>query len=130
MTDSPRVADELTELEFEFEKSAHFRVIHVDGAFGGVSPGTRLINMAVYNERSPIPKSVTHSVHKGGLGPEIREKRTGRTAIFREVEANLIMNLDIAIAVRAWLDEKIGQLQKAEELLVAMQERRQQKRDN
>jgi hypothetical protein len=41
------------EIEFYFEKSHLFRVIHVDGAIGAISPGNRLIHMAVFNERAP-----------------------------------------------------------------------------
>ena len=32
------------ELEFYFEKAAHFRVIHVDGAIGGLAPGGKFIS--------------------------------------------------------------------------------------
>src|SRR5262245_36343231 len=99
------------ELQFHFEKGSYFRVIHVDGAFGGISPGSQLLHMAVFNERQPLPKSITHQMDHGKLGPEIMDKREGRSGIFREVEADLVMNVDTAIAIRAWLDEKIVQIQ-------------------
>ena len=41
------------EIEFHFEKSSQFPVLHVDGAIGGISPGNQLIHMSVFSERNP-----------------------------------------------------------------------------
>jgi hypothetical protein len=104
------------ELEFHFEKANAFRVIHVDGAYGGISPGNRMIHMAVFSERTPLPKLVVHAVADGILGVEIPEKRITKSGIFREVEADLVMSLDIAISIRDWLNARIEETQ----TLVAM----------
>ena len=53
------------EIEFYFEKSHLFPVIHVDGAIGAISPGSRLIHMSVYNERTPVPKKIVHTISGG-----------------------------------------------------------------
>jgi hypothetical protein len=101
----------LNELSFDFIKSNYFRVICVDGAFGGVSPTGRGIHMAVYSERRPLPRKTVHSLEEdGSLGDELRDKRETRTALVREVEADLVMDLLTATAVRDWLNEKIIQL--------------------
>lgn len=97
------------ELQFHFEKSKVFRVIHVDGAAGGISPGNRNIHMAVFSERAPLPRSVVHNVSAGVLGPEIEGRRTGKQGIFREVEADLVMSLEVAVAMRDWLTERINE---------------------
>lgn len=112
------------ELEFDYEKSNYFRVIHVDGAFGGVSPGSRAIHMAVYSERQPIPKKTVQTVQQGVLGPEILEKRIVRSGIFREIEADLVLSLDAAIALRTWLDSKVIELQKVNEQLGELEQQR------
>ena len=70
MAQPPKIVD-AAELEFDFEKSNFFRVIHVDGVFGGISPGSNLLHMAIYNERQPLPKKVFHKLDKGVLGQEI-----------------------------------------------------------
>lgn len=88
------------ELEFHFEKANSFRVIHVDGAYGGISPANRMIHMAVFSERTPLPKLVVQMVQDGILGAEILEKRVSKPGVFREVEADLVMSLDIAISLR------------------------------
>jgi len=106
------------EIEFHFEKSNFFRVIHVDGAFGGISPGTQMIHMSIFSERQPIPKKVVQKIQHGVLGAEILEKRESRSGIFRELEADLAISLDVAVALRVWLDQRINELQQAREILV------------
>jgi hypothetical protein len=55
------------------------------------------------------------------LGPEIMEKREVRQGVFREVEADLIFSVDTAIALRAWLDGKIQECQRLQEIFTAAQ---------
>ncbi|MCI0553464.1 MAG: hypothetical protein L0287_21155 [Anaerolineae bacterium] len=116
MDRSPKIFDG-SEIEFQFEKSNLFRVIHVDGVFGGISPGSKLLHMAVYNERQPIPKVVTHRLDKGTVGQEILEKREGRHGLFREIEADLIISEETAVALRTWLDGKINEFQQMNEII-------------
>lgn len=110
------------ELEFDFEKSNLFRVIHVDGFFGGVAPASQFLHMAIFNERQPIPRKVFHPVKDGILEPEIIKKREVRPGLFREVEADLIMTMEVAMGLRAWLDEKITEMQNTRaEMIAALQ---------
>jgi hypothetical protein len=98
------------DLSFEFIKGNFYRPIHVDGAFGGLSPTSRYIHMAVYSERQSIPTQLTHAVERGRLGQERTELRQGRAGLIREVEANLIIDLQTAISMRDWLDQRIVEL--------------------
>ncbi len=96
-------------LESHFIKSNYFRVIHVDGAYGGVTP-TLDIHMAVYNERAPIPDLIVNKVSsETGLGDEIR--REMKKGIVREVEVGLIMSASVAKSVIAWLQEKVDTIE-------------------
>lgn len=97
------------ELGFDFIKSNFFRVISTAGAFGGIAPNGS-IHMAVYSERQALPTKIVHTVIGNQLGPEIMSKRQSRNAIVREVEADLVFDLNQAIAMRQWLDEKIASL--------------------
>jgi hypothetical protein len=102
------------EISFDFIKSNYFRVIAVEGAFGGLSPSARNIHMAIYSERRPIPRTTVHTVSKDGvLGAEERDKRDERSSYVREIEADLVMDLPTAISTRQWLDDKIMQIEKA-----------------
>jgi hypothetical protein len=103
------------ELAFEFIKGNYFRVIHVDGAWGGMAPSGRNIHMALFNERRPIPTEVVHPISAAGaLGPEIGAKRRSRTGMVREVEVELVMALETAISIHTWLGEKIVELAKVQ----------------
>jgi hypothetical protein len=126
MVESPQVSDS-AEIEFVFERSAFYRVIHVDGAFGGVSPGPMLIRMALYNESLPIPEKITHRMNDVGLGEEILEKREGASSISRQLEADLVMSLETAIGLRVWLDLKISELQKGKEVIATLTNAKEQK---
>lgn len=100
-------SEELAEVTFHYVKSPQYRTMSVEGAWGSVSP-TGAITMSVYSERLPIPKRITHTVSDGGLADEVgRESREG---VIREVEATMTMTLKTAIAMRAWLDERINHL--------------------
>lgn len=97
-------------LEFHYIKSSNFRVIHVDGAHGGVSPRQK-IQMAIFSERSPIPQFTAHQVERKGselkLGKEIAGAKISKQGVVREVEAELLMDVETAEAIRTWLGESI-----------------------
>ena len=95
------------ELKFHYEKSPVFRVIHVDGAYGGIISTTGFIHMAVFSERNPIPKLMVHSLENGRIGPEIPERRQGRDGVFREIEADLVLSIPAARSMKAWLETQI-----------------------
>jgi hypothetical protein len=105
---SPKESDP-TRVSFEFIKGTYFRVIHVDGAWGGLTP-KGMMSIAVYSERLPIPQKTVQSVlPDGSLGPELIEERVSRQSIIRELEADLIMDLSTAQILHAWLGDKIEQ---------------------
>jgi hypothetical protein len=96
-------------VKFDLIKSPHFRVIFAEGAFGGISPGGH-INMALFNERFPLPTHVEYVVEGGQLGAEILDARIGRDGIIREVETEVVMTLDGAKKLHTWLGKKIADL--------------------
>jgi hypothetical protein len=98
-------------VKFDFIKSNFFRVVHADGAFGGIAPHGQ-IAMTLFSERMAIPQEVVHEVQSDQtLGPEIRSERKTRDAIVREVEVCAYMNIDVARAVRDWLSRHIQTLE-------------------
>jgi len=100
------------QVTFHLIKSNYFRVVHADGAWGGITP-RGLIEVNFYSERQPIPRSLTHSfsLESGELGQEIKGARVSREGPVREVEVGVIMDLSCARAVRKWLDDKITALE-------------------
>ena len=104
----------IREVQFFYEKSNFFRVIHADGAYGGSTP-LGDIHMAFYNERHPIPKVTALALDDSKpLGAEVIKDR--KEGIFREVEVDVVMNLNVALAIRSWLDSKMEALRKQQNI--------------
>lgn len=98
---------------FSYIKSGQFRVMHVDGALGGITPRGNL-HVALYSERPSIPKVMVHRVEDNVLGPP--ETVEGRGGIVREIDADLVMTMQVAEELRDWLTVKLeeyAQLTKA-----------------
>ena len=95
-------------IRFHDLKSNYFRVIHVDGAYGGIT-ARGYIHATLYNERRSVPR-VTEVKYSGRLkqGPERIVK--GRQHVVRELEADLIFDLQSAIEFHGWLARKIKEL--------------------
>ena len=101
-------------IDFHYIKSGVFRTIHVDGAFGGLSPRASHITMTLFNERWPVPTQITHKIDENGsLGEELKERRATRKGVVRELEANLVFDIDTAKQLAQWLLEKIQQAEGA-----------------
>ena len=65
--------------------------------------------MTVYNERHALPHRVMQTAVEG----RIEERAEGPTGFVRELEADLVLSLETAMALRAWLDDKIRRLEGA-----------------
>jgi hypothetical protein len=102
-----------TEITVDYIKSNLFRVIHADGAWGGLTArGT--IHMALFSERPTIPQTqVLQVTNEGKLGPPIPEQTKKRPAeLVREVEVEVIMSYETAQALHAWLEDKFNVFEK------------------
>ncbi len=104
-------AESPQEITFHYIKSNHYRVVHADGAWGGITP-RGLIQINFYSERQAIARQTVHPLQGETLGEEIRERRQSRNGPVREIEVGAIMDLSSARSLRKWLDEKIGELEK------------------
>ena len=92
---------------YHFIKSNLYRVIHADGAHGGVTP-QGFLQMNLYNERFPIPRETRHRVEPNL--PEIREERVVRKGAVREVEVGVVMDIGTAASLVVWLTKQIEHL--------------------
>jgi hypothetical protein len=101
------------EVAFDYIKSQYFRVVHADGALGGLTPQGHL-HFAFYSERPPLPRRVVHPVNNAGqLGDPILEKMVIRDALIREMDVDVIMRLDAAEQFHKWLGDRIQELKQA-----------------
>ena len=107
-SDKPKV----TNVSFHYIKSPEFRVLHVDGAFGGITP-RGYIHAAIYSERAALPKAAEQEFSATGPAGEhkITESRGG---IVRDIAVDLIMDRGCAEELRDWLSIQLENLERME----------------
>ena len=91
------------EFPIHVTKSNFYRVIHVDGVYGGGTPTPGNIMMTVFSHRVPFPVKIVND----GKGNEVVSKREVKYGMEQEFEASLVMSLDTAKIFRVWLDNTI-----------------------
>lgn len=93
--------------------SAIFREIHVDGAYGGLTP-RGLINLNFYAERAPIPRSSEFEITaENTLGKSLGDSEDSKTGILREYEFGIYMDIAVAKAIITLLTNKISEYETA-----------------
>jgi hypothetical protein len=106
------MAENTPTVSFHYIKSNLFRVLHTDGAIGGITP-SGLIFVALYNERAPIPQIMVHEITESGqVGTEHQDERVGKKGVVREIEVGAMMSVETATSLVKWLQEKIDLVQK------------------
>lgn len=104
MSDSENV------VRIEFERSAAYRVVPADGAWGGPTPrGHILVEFFVDVPSSPL--SVTHGLTDDGqLGPEIDRSpavQDNAPRVSREIQMGVLLSPDDAEGVARWLLDQV-----------------------
>ena len=103
-------------IRFHYLKSQFFRVIHADGAYGGMTPHGEIF-VSVFSERPPIPTMMVNRLDDGGrLGDEIREERQSRDGIVREAEVGLTLSVEVAKSLIEWLQQKVEEAERLREV--------------
>ena len=102
-----------TSIKIYYEKGKLFRVIHVDGALGGLTP-TRNIFVSLYSQRDPLPQVIEQRFSPDGtLGDEIA--REGKAGLFREMEIGLVLTSSVARELAKFLTEQAKLLDESEQ---------------
>ena len=109
-------------VQFYYKKSNLFRVMHADGAWGGLTPEGQIF-FSLYNSRPPIPEMLVHDIREDGtLGEDIPELKISKDGIIREVECGIIMSPE---NVQNLIDFLKGRLDLLEKLKTETEARRQ-----
>jgi hypothetical protein len=99
---------------FDYIKSQVFRVVHVDGVIGSMTPHGN-IHLAFYSERPAIPRRVVHQLSPlGELGDPIPNETVSRDSIVREVDFDAHMSLRAAKSLLQWLAARIAEADAAQ----------------
>ncbi len=95
-------------MQFHYVKSRAHRTIHADGAYGGISPQGRYVNVTFYSERSAIPRVTVHEIASDGkLLDELRDQREAREGVVRELETTIMLDFKAAAQLHRWLTEQL-----------------------
>jgi hypothetical protein len=101
-----------TSIKFHYIKSNLFRVVHSEGAIGGLTP-SREIFVSLFNERAALPQLIEFAVEpEGKLGNEI--KREGKDGIVREMEIGVLMGATAAKNLAQFLLSQVKLLEESE----------------
>lgn len=92
------------EVTARYVQSPYFRVIHGDGVWGGTTPAG-FVQMAFYSETFGTPAEIQYKLKRDHT---VEESKVTRKGIKREVEIEIILSVDVAKAIRDWLDDKIA----------------------
>lgn len=105
--------EEVDSIEIKYAEASDYKVVHVDGVRGRLSPNGYLV-FDLYNERMSLPDEVEHRVdEKGNLGELVGGPR--KLHIERRKECGVLMDLDTLVEVREWLDRQIRQIQQMQQ---------------
>lgn len=100
-------------ITFHNKISQNFREVHVDGAFGSITP-PGFVNLNFYAERLPIPKATDYTINDNNtLGEKVNDSNDSKTGVVREYEFGIYCDLKTAINIRNFLSERITELEKA-----------------
>ena len=93
--------DTSTKITFRYEKDEDYRLIPVNGVWGGATPrGDILVDL--FHESYTLPKVVTHAVTPDGqLGKEV--KRIPTDEIQRKVLVGMVLTAEQAESIGRWL---------------------------
>lgn len=116
MADNAQPVKQCDGITIHYIKANSFRVVHADGAHGGITPRGK-IQVAFFNDRSPIPQKTMRAIEGDKLGEE--KPIEFKQGIVREVEVEIVMDLGTAKSVHAWLGHKV---EHAAKLLEQIQE--------
>ncbi|MBN1689011.1 MAG: hypothetical protein JW893_07930 [Candidatus Omnitrophica bacterium] len=96
-------------LKFKYVIPDNLRDLHVNGAWGGITPKKEL-HIQFYCERNPIPNYIEHEITPDQKLGEILEKNLGGDVV-RIIQTSIIMDLDTAKTFNQFINDLI---QKAE----------------
>ncbi|HLF47411.1 MAG TPA: hypothetical protein VI548_13365 [Chitinophagaceae bacterium] len=86
--------------------SNNFRELHVDGAYGGVTPKGQF-NINFYAERLAIPKATDYKIEDNKL-IKIADSEDSKKGIIREFETGVYMTIETAKEIHKWLGDQIS----------------------
>jgi hypothetical protein len=99
-------------LKFHYIKGNFFRVIHADGAIGGLTPNHGIF-LSLFSERGAIPQVIEQAINADG-SPGEPKVRAGKDGLVREIEVGVMLNGRSAKGIAEWLLKQVQVLEASE----------------
>lgn len=100
-----------TKITFRFEKDDDYRLIPVNGVWGGPTPrGDIMVNL--FHESHVVPKEVTQTLRADGRLGQERERTPPPGTVQRTVLVGMILTAEQAESIGRWLQEKARQVRR------------------
>ena len=108
------------EITFKYIFTYDYNPVFINGAHGGVTPRGELV-VNFYQERAPLPNSVTHELNPNGtIGSELTvEPEDLNRSLVRFVSTGIVVTQQTARELHYWLGEKIKELDALEQAKAA-----------
>lgn len=105
-------------LEFHYQKTQQYSVLHVDGCIGGPTP-RGILSLSFFSERSAIPRIGRRTIlaqDEGQVtaGPE--EVTDSLDGIVRQIDTTVMMDLRTAQELHQFLGEQIALMQNIDDV--------------
>ncbi len=94
-------------------KNSGFRLVHVDGAHGGITP-SGYINLNFYSQRGVIPLGTEFAIMDGQIAEPIKDIEGSKTGIIREFEFGIYMDINACENLKVFLERKIEEFRQIE----------------
>lgn len=99
-------------LTFHNKISNAFREVHVDGAYGGITPNG-YVNLNFFSERAPIPKSSDYVIDQDAQKLlKVEDSKDSKSGIVREYDFGIFMDFKTTKKIIDLLQEKVVELEK------------------
>ncbi|MCX5829202.1 MAG: hypothetical protein NTV58_14540 [Deltaproteobacteria bacterium] len=99
------MAEKSDKITFKYVCPSDLRDLYVNGLWGGITRKDEFY-IHFYSERGPIPKTATHKLNDRDL-PEKEATLEMGGDVVRQVQCTIMMDADMAVALRGWLDNRI-----------------------
>lgn len=102
----------MKKLKFKYVFDRNYNPAYTDGVHGSITPNNMIV-MNFFNERAPLPTSMTYELDERGMliddtcviTPAVEE---GTFDVIRFIESGITLNLDAATKIRDWLTDQIA----------------------
>ena len=115
MADNKQDADQ--NVRISYPASNDYKVVHANGAYGGITPDGTEIKFDLYQEYSQPLEYETRQIHGVKMGDTI-SKQPATPDIVRERVVGVVMTLDKAKVLANWMIEKIQKFEEELDLIL------------